>query len=240
MDMVQTQLNVSAAASGNTGANRNAVVTTTSSAVIPPSMCLMTPIDAFPCQLDTMCLVMEKMPYTLLTVPVDRTTRGRYSVSAPIEVIAITVLRQLLSALHFLHQMNIVHRDVKPENVLVLRSYQLKGGFAVKLADFGSAREVTAAHTNTNPTRPTNSSFLFSNTDASADGNTRASFHGTPVSMVSKSLARRVSVDVTNSTTSSPHHGPETTPATHHSGVGLKAHQTTMSLSLTDYVGSRW
>ena len=41
------------------------------------------------------------------------------------------VMRQLLSALHFLHEQRIVHRDLKPENILC------KSRLEIKLADFG-------------------------------------------------------------------------------------------------------
>ncbi|XP_059891733.1 cyclin-dependent kinase-like 3 isoform X2 [Gadus macrocephalus] len=48
-------------------------------------------------------------------------------------------LYQILSALAFCHQNNVIHRDVKPENILVS-----PGGVA-KLCDFGFARRVAAA-----------------------------------------------------------------------------------------------
>jgi len=47
---------------------------------------------------------------------------------------------QVCQALHYAHQCNIVHRDVKPGNIMVLES-----GSRVKLLDFGIARAGTAS-----------------------------------------------------------------------------------------------
>lgn len=47
----------------------------------------------------------------------------------------LSIISQLLKALHSAHQLNIVHRDIKSGNVMIL-----KDGGAVKLADFGIAR----------------------------------------------------------------------------------------------------
>ncbi|EJK61066.1 hypothetical protein THAOC_18498 [Thalassiosira oceanica] len=59
---------------------------------------------------------------------------------------ASKVLRQVLSALEFLHSRNICHRDVKPENILFLHREGTKGpdgkdvGLTVRLTDLGLAR----------------------------------------------------------------------------------------------------
>ncbi len=47
----------------------------------------------------------------------------------------LTIISQLLKALHAAHKLNIVHRDIKASNVLIL-----KGSGRIKLADFGMAR----------------------------------------------------------------------------------------------------
>nr|CDS29992.1 cyclin dependent kinase 1 [Hymenolepis microstoma] len=44
---------------------------------------------------------------------------------------------QLLQAVHFCHEHNFIHRDVKPENILITKSRHLK------LCDFGFARTLT-------------------------------------------------------------------------------------------------
>ncbi len=51
--------------------------------------------------------------------------------------------RQLIAAIQFLASQKIIHRDIKPDNILVVEK-ELQDGtlqFDLKLADFGLARE---------------------------------------------------------------------------------------------------
>ncbi|ETI23516.1 hypothetical protein G647_05318 [Cladophialophora carrionii CBS 160.54] len=56
-----------------------------------------------------------------------------------LEVEAAVIIRQILMALSFLHSKNIVHRDIKPDNVLMT---SLAAGCRVILTDFGAARRI--------------------------------------------------------------------------------------------------
>ena len=73
-------------------------------------------------------------------VPLDKIISQRQSV--PI-VRKLGIVTEVLNALHYAHQRNIVHRDVKPANVMVLKDH-------IKLLDFGIARQGDLGQTKTN------------------------------------------------------------------------------------------
>lgn len=49
-----------------------------------------------------------------------------------------TIVRQILSAIKFLHSKKIAHRDIKPENIL----FESNDAINVKLLDFGNSRKM--------------------------------------------------------------------------------------------------
>ena len=54
----------------------------------------------------------------------------------------LTLVYELLSALHHLHRHGFFHRDIKPENLLVMEATTSKTIGTLKLADFGQTREI--------------------------------------------------------------------------------------------------
>ncbi|NIH79344.1 Stk1 family PASTA domain-containing Ser/Thr kinase [Amycolatopsis viridis] len=84
-------------------------------------------------------LVMELVDGGTLRDLLDQ--RGR--LDAPL---ALSVAEQMLAALAAAHQAGLVHRDVKPENVLIGHTGQPPSG-VVKVADFGLVRAVASAGT---------------------------------------------------------------------------------------------
>lgn len=56
-----------------------------------------------------------------------------------LEVEAAVIIRQILVAVRFLHENKIVHRDIKPDNILMT---SLAAGCRVVLTDFGAARRI--------------------------------------------------------------------------------------------------
>src|SRR5687768_11836992 len=51
---------------------------------------------------------------------------------------ALLIAREVADALHYAHQLDLVHRDIKPDNILIVNGHAL-------VLDFGIARAVSAA-----------------------------------------------------------------------------------------------
>jgi serine/threonine protein kinase len=105
-------------------------------------------LDAF-CTIDKMIIIFEYMQMDLSVFI------GNYQKGIPVEVIK-DILRQILQGLSFIHTEGILHRDLKPHNILL--NIDMNNALEVKIADFGLAR--TYNKNNRNLTKYTSKSFI--------------------------------------------------------------------------------
>jgi serine/threonine protein kinase len=84
-------------------------------------------------------LVFEYMPISLGNV-IRANLKMSYRMNHE-EIICIS--KQLLQGLSFIHSRSIIHRDIKPDNVLITLDFPYK----VKICDFGSAKKIGDAST---------------------------------------------------------------------------------------------
>jgi serine/threonine protein kinase len=85
-------------------------------------------------------LVTEYCPGGELFDAIQRSQRGCRPKGSRWEQQAAHITSQILEALSSLHALGIVHRDVKPENILLARPLHQDDSVHVKLCDFGVAR----------------------------------------------------------------------------------------------------
>ncbi|MFH0938902.1 MAG: serine/threonine-protein kinase [Planctomycetota bacterium] len=86
----------------------------------------------------TYCVgTVDKMPYVVLEY-IDGTTLRQLLVKGKkfIDVEVLKLAKNLCQAMQFLHNHNVVHKDIKPDNIMITN----KG--AVKLLDFGFAEKI--------------------------------------------------------------------------------------------------
>jgi serine/threonine protein kinase len=63
-----------------------------------------------------------------------------YSLTDTIEN-KINIIKQIISGLEYLREKNIIHRDIKPDNIFLINDLNNSGKFIVKLGDFGLCKK---------------------------------------------------------------------------------------------------
>src|SRR6185369_8091685 len=90
----------------------------------------------------------EGLPYLVMEYVRGRTLRDMLTDLRRLEPVeALSILEQMLAAIAAAHRAGLVHRDVKPENVLIAEAPGTNSlmDAVVKVADFGLARAVEAS-----------------------------------------------------------------------------------------------
>jgi len=52
------------------------------------------------------------------------------------------IMKQLLMGVSYIHELGLMHRDLKPKNIMLKRGSGKKKGYVLKIVDFGLAEEV--------------------------------------------------------------------------------------------------
>lgn len=82
-------------------------------------------------------------PYMVMELHEGRSLAKMLAESGPLPfAVALDVAQQLLVGLQATHESSVVHRDVKPDNIMIVR--ESSGHMLVKLVDFGIGKSLTA------------------------------------------------------------------------------------------------
>lgn len=65
--------------------------------------------------------------------------KGNSQVS--IEIIK-SIFKQLISALSYIHQLGIIHRDIKLDNIILTKRVNTKNDIDIRIIDFGLSKEL--------------------------------------------------------------------------------------------------
>jgi eukaryotic-like serine/threonine-protein kinase len=82
--------------------------------------------------------LLEGMPYLAMELLEGTTLEPLVEAGALPQATALAISAQVLQALAYAHERNVVHRDLKPDNVFLARTAQ--GALHVKLLDYGLAK----------------------------------------------------------------------------------------------------
>jgi len=97
----------------------------------------------------------DGLPYFTMPYVAAESLRRRLDDGKPLPLIeAIAVLRDVARALAYAHERGVVHRDIKPDNVLI-------AGGAAAVTDFGIAKAISAARGADRPEAPQGSNDLW-------------------------------------------------------------------------------
>merc|ERR1719163_1789705 len=92
---------------------------------------------------DTLYLIMEMLPGGDMIQLLEKKGAGLD------EAFVAKAMRHLIAPLEYCHDMNILHRDVKPDNMMLTAKPGFWGSPDIKVIDFGLAKACEAAKTTT-------------------------------------------------------------------------------------------